>query len=122
MKKSDKNARRPTWNSWTNSNTEKKILTEGGSKDRYPGSNRERIVQAASNQVKKAKALIELNLVRDVKSNKKSCYRYLSDEKKARENVEERNRRPGYLGHVESAEVLSTFSSPARVPATLLKP
>lgn len=48
------------------------------------------------NQVRKTKALTELNLDRDVKGNKKSFYRYVLDKRKTRENVsplwnEERN-------------------------------
>jgi len=34
----------------------------------------------------KAKALIELNLARDVTGNKKSFYSYVSDKRKTREN------------------------------------
>ena len=45
------------------------------------------IIRAARDQVKKAKALIELNLARDVKGNKKSFYRYVGDKRKTRENV-----------------------------------
>ncbi|GAB0209590.1 mitochondrial enolase superfamily member 1 [Grus japonensis] len=44
-------------------------------------------VRAARDQVRKAKALIELNLARDVKGNKKSFYRYVSDKRRMRENV-----------------------------------
>ncbi|GAB0175629.1 hypothetical protein GRJ2_000028100 [Grus japonensis] len=44
-------------------------------------------VQAARDQVRKAKFLIELNLARDIKGNKKSFYRYISDKRKTRENV-----------------------------------
>ncbi|GAB0186183.1 mitochondrial enolase superfamily member 1 [Grus japonensis] len=44
-------------------------------------------IQAARDQVRKAKALIELNLARDIKGNKKSFYRYVSDKRKMRENV-----------------------------------
>ncbi|GAB0178237.1 mitochondrial enolase superfamily member 1 [Grus japonensis] len=44
-------------------------------------------VRAAREQVRKAKALIELNLTRDVKGNKKTFYRYVSDKRKMRENV-----------------------------------
>jgi len=45
------------------------------------------IVQAARDQVRKAKALTELNLSRDIKGNKKNFYRYISDTRKTRENV-----------------------------------
>jgi len=39
------------------------------------------------NQIRKAKALIELNLARDIKGNKKTFCRYVSDKRKTRENV-----------------------------------
>ncbi|GAB0204905.1 mitochondrial enolase superfamily member 1 [Grus japonensis] len=45
------------------------------------------IVQAARDQVRKAKVLIEINLARDIKGNKKSFYRYVSNKRKTRENV-----------------------------------
>ncbi|GAB0209035.1 mitochondrial enolase superfamily member 1 [Grus japonensis] len=44
-------------------------------------------VRAVRDQVRKAKALTELNLARDVKDNKKSFYRYVSDKRRTRENV-----------------------------------
>ena len=45
------------------------------------------IVQAARDQIRKAKALIELTLARDVKDNKKSFYRYFSNKRKTSEYV-----------------------------------
>ena len=45
------------------------------------------IARAARDQVKKSKSLIELNLARDVKGNKTSFCRYISDKRKTRENV-----------------------------------
>jgi len=44
------------------------------------------IVQAARDQVRKAKALIELHLSMDIKGNKKSFCRYVGDKRKTREN------------------------------------
>ncbi|GAB0208754.1 mitochondrial enolase superfamily member 1 [Grus japonensis] len=44
-------------------------------------------VRAAREQVRKAKALIEISLARDVKDNNKSFYRYVSDTRRMRENV-----------------------------------
>ncbi|GAB0204126.1 mitochondrial enolase superfamily member 1 [Grus japonensis] len=44
-------------------------------------------VRAARKQVRKAKALIEISLARNVKDNKKSFYRYVSDKRRTRENV-----------------------------------
>lgn len=48
-----------------------------------------------SSQVKKAETLIELliNLAMDVKGNNKSFYRYMSDKKKTRENVDPSRRK-----------------------------
>lgn len=37
------------------------------------------IVQASSDEVRKAKAQIELNLARDVKDNRKGFYKYTDD-------------------------------------------
>jgi len=45
------------------------------------------IVQAARDQIGKAKALLELKLARDVKSNKNEFYRYVSDKRKMRVSV-----------------------------------
>jgi len=40
-----------------------------------------KIVQAARDQARKTKALTELKLARDVKDNKKSFHRYISDKR-----------------------------------------
>ncbi|GAB0182068.1 mitochondrial enolase superfamily member 1 [Grus japonensis] len=68
-------------------------------------------VQAAREQVRKAKALIELNLARDVKDNKKSFYRYVSDKRRMRENVGPLRNETGDLvtQDMEKAEVLNDF-------------
>ena len=75
--------------------------------------NRE-IVSAAGDQVRKAKALIELNLARDIKGNKKSSYRqsfyrYIGDKRKTRENVGPLQKEKGDLvtQNMEKAEVLN---------------
>ncbi|KAK4822674.1 hypothetical protein QYF61_019041 [Mycteria americana] len=67
------------------------------------------IVGAARNQVRKAKALIELNMARDVKGNKKSFHRYVGDERKIRENVSPLQKETGDLvtWDREKAEVLN---------------
>jgi len=69
------------------------------------------IVRAARDQVRKSKALIELNLARDVKSNKKSFSRYVSDTRKAREKVGPLWKEMGELvtWDMEKAEVLNDF-------------
>ncbi|GAB0182313.1 mitochondrial enolase superfamily member 1 [Grus japonensis] len=68
-------------------------------------------VQAARDQVRKAKALIEFNLARDVKGKKKSFYRYVSDKRKTRENVGPLLKETGDLviQDMEKAEVLNNF-------------
>ncbi|GAB0182963.1 mitochondrial enolase superfamily member 1 [Grus japonensis] len=68
-------------------------------------------VREAREQVKKAKALIEVNLARDVKDNKKSFYRYVSEKRKMRENVGPLWNEMGDLvtQDMEKAEVLSDF-------------
>ncbi|GAB0206762.1 mitochondrial enolase superfamily member 1 [Grus japonensis] len=68
-------------------------------------------VRAARDQVRKAKALIELNLARDVKDNKKSFYRYVSEKRRMRENVGPFRNETGDLvtQDMEKAEVLNDF-------------
>jgi len=60
---------------------------------------------------RKAKALTELNLTRDVKGNKKAFYRYVSDRRQTRENVGPFQKEAGDLvtWDVEKAEVLNDF-------------
>ncbi|GAB0175820.1 mitochondrial enolase superfamily member 1 [Grus japonensis] len=68
-------------------------------------------VQAARDQVRKAKALRELNLARNVKDNKKSFYKYISDKRKTRENMGPLQKEMGDLvtQDIEKAEVLNDF-------------
>ncbi|GAB0182873.1 mitochondrial enolase superfamily member 1 [Grus japonensis] len=68
-------------------------------------------VRAAREQVRKAKALIEISLARDVKDNKKSFYRYVSDKRRTRENVGPLQNKTGDLvtQAMEKAEVLNDF-------------
>lgn len=63
------------------------------------------------NQVRKAKALIELKLARDISSNGKIFYRYTSDKRKTRENMSLLWKKMGDLvtQDVEKAEVLNNF-------------
>jgi len=67
------------------------------------------IVQVAREQVRRAKVLTELNLVRDVKGNKKAFYRYVSDRRQTRENVGPLWKEAGDLvtQDVEKAEMLN---------------
>ncbi|GAB0179078.1 mitochondrial enolase superfamily member 1 [Grus japonensis] len=68
-------------------------------------------VRAAREQVRKAKALIEISLARDVKDNKKSFYRYVSEKRGTRENVGPLRNETGNLvtQDMEKAEVLNNF-------------
>jgi len=69
------------------------------------------IVRVAREQVRKAKALTELNLARDAKGNKKAFYRYVSERRKTREKVGPLWKEARDLGtqDVEKAEVLNDF-------------
>ncbi|GAB0183773.1 mitochondrial enolase superfamily member 1 [Grus japonensis] len=62
-------------------------------------------------QVRKAKALIEISLARDVKDKKKSFYRYVSDKRRMRENGGPLWNETGELvtQDMEKAEVLNDF-------------
>ncbi|GAB0180070.1 mitochondrial enolase superfamily member 1 [Grus japonensis] len=67
-------------------------------------------VQAARDQVRNAKALIELNLARNVK-DKKSFYRYVSEKRRTRENVGPIKKETGDLvnWNMKKAKVLNDF-------------
>ncbi|KAK4817866.1 hypothetical protein QYF61_001676 [Mycteria americana] len=80
-------------------------------KNSLPHLTHREIVRAARDQVRKAKALIELNLARGVKGNKKSFYRYIGDKRKTRENVGPLWRETGELvtRDMEKAEVINNF-------------
>ncbi|GAB0182184.1 mitochondrial enolase superfamily member 1 [Grus japonensis] len=68
-------------------------------------------VRAAREQVKKAKALIEISLAREVKDNKKSFYRCVNEKRRMRENVGPlRNEMDDLVTQdMEKAEVLNDF-------------
>ncbi|GAB0191850.1 mitochondrial enolase superfamily member 1 [Grus japonensis] len=68
-------------------------------------------VRVARDQVRKAKALVEISLARDVKDNKKSFYRYVSEKRRMRENVGPFQNEMGDLvtQDMEKAEVLNDF-------------
>jgi len=80
-------------------------------------------VRATRDEVRKAKVLIELNLARDVKGNKKSFYSYVSDERKAGKNMGPLWKEMGDLvtQDMEKAEVFNDFFASvfiASAPAT----
>ncbi|KAK4826209.1 hypothetical protein QYF61_006153 [Mycteria americana] len=103
-RKSSKNARRPAW---MNKELLDKLKHKKGSLQR---EYRE-IVRAAKDQVRKAKALIQLNLARDSKGNKESFYRYIGGKRKTRENVVPLQKETGDLvtRDMEKAEILNDF-------------
>ncbi|GAB0190300.1 mitochondrial enolase superfamily member 1 [Grus japonensis] len=112
-RKSSKNTKRPPW---MNKGLLGKIKHK---KEAYRGWNPGQVaweeyretVRAARDQLRKAKALIEINLSRNVKDNKKSFYRYVSDKRRTRENVGPLRNEMGDLvtQDMEKAEVLNDF-------------
>ncbi|KFU99993.1 hypothetical protein N340_08025, partial [Tauraco erythrolophus] len=112
-RKSGRNTRRPAW-------INKELLDQLGHKKKayrewkqgqVAWEEYRAIVRATRDQVRKAKALIELNLARDIKGNKKNFYRYVSDKKRSRENVGPLRKETGDLAtrDMEKAEVLNDF-------------
>ncbi|CAM5085571.1 unnamed protein product [Natator depressus] len=69
------------------------------------------IAQACRNEIRKAKSHLELQLARDVKSNKKGFFRYVSKKKKVKESVGPLLNEGGNLvtEDVEKANVLNAF-------------
>ncbi|KFQ42673.1 hypothetical protein N333_13609, partial [Nestor notabilis] len=69
------------------------------------------IVREARDQVRKAKAQLELNVARDVKENRKGFYRYVANKRKTRDNVGPLQKLSGELAtlDLEEAEVLNDF-------------
>ncbi|PKU42697.1 rna-directed dna polymerase from mobile element jockey-like [Limosa lapponica baueri] len=68
-------------------------------------------VPTARDQVRKAKAQIELNLARDIKANKKSFCTYVDDKRKTREDVGPLQKETGNLvtRDMEKVDVLNNF-------------
>ncbi|KFV12791.1 hypothetical protein N339_03014, partial [Pterocles gutturalis] len=108
-RKAGKNARRPAWvnKELLSEIKQKKEAYRGWKQGQVAWEEYREIVQTARSQVRKAKALGELNLVRDIKDNKKSFYRYISDKRKTRENVGSLQKEMG--DHVTKAEGLTDF-------------
>ncbi|CAM5110091.1 unnamed protein product [Eretmochelys imbricata] len=69
------------------------------------------IALACRNEIRRAKAHLELQLARDVKSNKKGFFRYVGNKKKAKESVGPLMNEGGNLvtEDVEKANVLNAF-------------
>ncbi|KFV01109.1 hypothetical protein N340_07767, partial [Tauraco erythrolophus] len=112
-KKLGRNARKPVWmnKELLDQLKHKKEAYRGWKQGQVAWEEYREIVQATRDQVRKAEALRELNLVRDIKGNKKSFYRYVSDKKRTRENVEPLRKEMGNLvtQDTEKAEVLNDF-------------
>ncbi|GAB0207663.1 hypothetical protein GRJ2_003232000 [Grus japonensis] len=112
-RESCKNAKRPPWmnKEVLGKVKQKKEAYRGWKQGQVAWEEYRETVPAARDQVRKAKALIELNLARDVKDNKKSFYRYVSDKRKMRVNVGILQNETGHLvtQDMEKAEVLGDF-------------
>ncbi|GAB0207578.1 mitochondrial enolase superfamily member 1 [Grus japonensis] len=112
-RKSGKNAKRPPWmnKEVLGKVKQKKEGYRGWKQGQVAWEEYRETVQAARDQVRNAKALTELNLARDVKDNKKSFYRYVSDKRRTRENVGPLWNETGDLvtQGMEKAEVLNEF-------------
>ncbi|CAM5073417.1 unnamed protein product [Natator depressus] len=69
------------------------------------------IARACRNEIRRAKSHLELQLARDVKSNKKGFFRYVGNKKKAKESVGSLLNEGGNLvtEDVEKANVLNAF-------------
>ncbi|GAB0208014.1 hypothetical protein GRJ2_003267100 [Grus japonensis] len=88
-KKSSKSTKRPPWmnKELLGKVKQKKEAYKGWKQGQVAWEEYREIVRAARDQVRKAKALIEISLARDVKDNKNSFYRYVSEKRRTRENV-----------------------------------
>ncbi|KAM9608247.1 uncharacterized protein ACIBXB_000772 [Morphnus guianensis] len=127
-RKSGKNARRPAWmnKQLLDKPKHKKEAYRGWKQGQVAREEYREIVQAVRDQVRKAKALIELNLARDVEGNKKSFYRYIGEKRKTRKNVGPFKKEMGDWLPVtwRRLRYSMTFlpqSSPTITPATLPK-
>ncbi|GAB0185492.1 hypothetical protein GRJ2_001014500 [Grus japonensis] len=112
-RKSSKNTKRPPWmnKELLGKVKQKKVAYRGWKQGQVAWEEYRETVRAARDQVRKAKALTEINLARDVKDNKKSFYRYVSEKRRTRENVGPLRNETGDLvtQDMEKAEVLNDF-------------
>ncbi|GAB0210350.1 mitochondrial enolase superfamily member 1 [Grus japonensis] len=90
---------------------QKKVAYRGWKQGQVAWEEYRETVRAAREQVRKAKALTEISLARDVKDNKKSFYRYVSDKRRTRENMGPLRNEMGdpVTQDMEKAEVLDDF-------------
>ncbi|GAB0207279.1 mitochondrial enolase superfamily member 1 [Grus japonensis] len=112
-RKSSKTTKRPPWmnKELLGKVKQKKEAFRGWKQGQVAWEEYRETVRAARDQFRKAKALIEISLARDVKDNKKSFYRYVSEKRRTRENVGPlRNERGDLVTQdKEKAEVLNDF-------------
>ncbi|GAB0180267.1 mitochondrial enolase superfamily member 1 [Grus japonensis] len=112
-RKSSKNTKSPPWmnKELLGKVKQKKEAYRGWKQGQVAQEEYRETIRAARDQVRKAKALIEISLARDVKDNKKSFYRYVSDKRRMRENVGPLWNEMGDLvtEDMEKAEVLNDF-------------
>ncbi|GAB0188641.1 mitochondrial enolase superfamily member 1 [Grus japonensis] len=112
-RKSSKNTKRPPWmnKELLGKVKQKKEAYRGWKQGQVAWEEYRETVRAAREQVRKAKALTEITLARDVKDNKKSFYRYVIDKRRTRENVGPLRNETGDLvtQDMEKAEVLNDF-------------
>ncbi|GAB0209884.1 hypothetical protein GRJ2_003454100 [Grus japonensis] len=112
-RKSGKNTKRPPWmnKELLGKVKQKKEAYRGWKQGQVAWEEYRETVRAAGDQVRKAKAPIELNLAKEVKDKKKSFYRYVSEKRRTRENVGPLRNETGDLvtQDMEKAEVLNDF-------------
>ncbi|GAB0210021.1 mitochondrial enolase superfamily member 1 [Grus japonensis] len=112
-RKSSKTTKRPPWmnKEVLGKVKQKKEGYRGWKQGQVAWEEYRETVRAARAQVRKAKALTEISLARDVKDNKKSFYRYVSDKRRTRENVGPLWNEMSELvtQDMEKAEVLNDF-------------
>ncbi|KFV15589.1 hypothetical protein N340_14112, partial [Tauraco erythrolophus] len=111
--KSGKKTRKPAWLSkeLLDQLKMKRLAYRGWKRRQIAWEEYREAVRVTRDQVRKAKALKELNLARDIKSNKKCFYRYVGDKRKFKENVGTLRKDTGALvtWDIEKAEVLNEF-------------
>ncbi|GAB0195100.1 hypothetical protein GRJ2_001975300 [Grus japonensis] len=109
-RKSSKNTKRPPWmnKELLGKVQQKKVANRGWKQGQVAWEKYRETVRAARDQVRKAKALTEIIVARDVKDNKKSFSRYVSEKRRTRENVGPLRNETGDLvtQDKEKAEVL----------------
>ncbi|GAB0197899.1 mitochondrial enolase superfamily member 1 [Grus japonensis] len=112
-RKSSKSSKRPLWmnRDLLGKVKQKKEAYRGWKQGQVTWEKYRETVRAARDQVRKAKALIEISLARDIKDNKKSFYTHVSDKRRTRENVGPLWNETGDLVSqaMEKAEVLNDF-------------